>query len=742
MDYNSLKRQIINGLSAGLVMGVVDVIFYISLAALIFSGDASPYVAKGIGLILLGGIPPLILVNLFSSHTGNVPAAQDAPAAILAVMAAGIMQSMSSSSLQEKIITVIAVIVLTTLSTGLFFILLGQFKLGSLVRFLPYPVIGGFLAGTGWLLVTGGIGVMSDVSFSFTDLGTLFQLDILLRWAPGLVFAFIMLLILNRYDHFLILPGMLFGTAVLFYGTVLFTQTPVSTLSAQGWLLGPFPSGSLWQPLTLADMALIHWNSILVQAGGMASVLMISVVSLLLNASGIELAIRQDLDLNRELRVIGLGNILGGLVGGIVSFHDLTDTMINYKIGKGSRVSSWVIAAVFALPLLFGAAALSYVPKITLGAMLIFFGLSFLYEWIYLAWFNFSRLEYVVIMLILVAIATLGYLQGVGLGIVAAVGLFVVNYSRVSVTKHALSGAELQSRFTRSPNQRKTLIEQSDKTFILQLQGFIFFGTANKLLEQVRSRIEQSNLAPLQFLILDFAKVSGLDSTAMLSFSKMKQVLQDRNINILVTGPSAEILKQLEKGEFVSKDSDMVIPAKHPARDTATAFSDLDHGLEWVENKILNVASDQQEQTLTLKEMFHELSPDETHLNDLFKFLEKKEVKRGDYLMRQSDAPDNIYFLESGQVTAQLEYPNQPPVRLETMKSGRVIGEIGFYLRQKRTAAVIADEPSTVYLLSAKSLAKMEKKSPQVASYFHQLIIQLLAERTTHLIRTVAALEK
>ena len=110
--------------------------------------------------------------------------------------------------------------------------------------------------------------------------------------------------------------------------------------------------------------------------------------------------------------------------------------------------------------------------------------------------------------------------------------------------------------------------------------------------------------------------------------------------------------------------------------------------------------------------------------------------------MHQQDAPDNIYFVESGQVTAQLEFPGKPPVRLETMKTGRVIGELGFYLGQKRTAAVVADEPSTVYLLSAQNLSNMEQKAPDVASYFHHLIVQLLAERTTHLIRTVAALEK
>ena len=58
--------------------------------------------------------------------------------------------------------------------------------------------------------------------------------------------------------------------------------------------------------------------------------------------------------------------------------------------------------------------------------------------------------------------------------------------------------------------------------------------------------------------------------------------------------------------------------------------------------------------------MFNELVPNATHLNDLFEFLEKKEIKTGEYLMRQSDAPDNFYFVESGQVTAQLESPNKP----------------------------------------------------------------------------------
>jgi len=727
---NSIRQQIVAGLSAGLVIGVTEVIFAISLGVLVFAGQ-STYVANGIGLILLGGIPPLLLMSLFSSYKGSLSMPQDAPVAILAVISTGMLQSLASAEPREKFITVVAVIAITSLLTGLLFVLMGQFRLGSLVRFLPYPVIGGFLAGTGWLLVTGGIGVMADASFSFTNPGTLFQSNLIIRWMPGLIFAVTMLAILNRYNHFLLLPGMLVGIALLFYSVAFSSGISASTLSAQGWLLGPFTSGNLLQSMSLTDLTLIHWDTILAQAGSIASIMLISMVSLLLNASGIELVVRQDMDLNHELKVMGLSNVLGGLTGGSVSYTALSTTTLNHRIGKGSAITGLVTAVMFTLPLFFGAAVLSYIPKMMLGSLLVLFGLSFLYEWIYQSWFSFSRLEYAVIILILVAIATLGYLQGVGLGIIATVVLFVINYSRVSVTKHALSGAELQSRVTRSLHQRKALIEEGEKTFILQLQGFIFFGTANKLLEQVRSRIEQANLTALQFLILDFTKVSGLDSTALLSFSKMKQILQDRAIQILVTGPSPEILNQLRKGEFVTASSD-----------DAMAYPDLDHGLEWVEEQILQITNEQHEKSLTLKEMFNELVSESTPLNELFKFLEKKEIQTGEYLMHQGDEPDYIYFIESGQVTAQLEFPNKPTVRLETMQGGRVIGEIGFYLGQSRTAAVIADEPSIIYLLSAKSLAKMEKKSPKVASYFHQLIIQLLAERTTHLIRTVSALEK
>jgi sulfate permease, SulP family len=726
-----MRRGVVLGIGAGILVGIVELIFSISFAALLFRGQDAGYLANGIGLILIGAIPTLLLIALFGSYKGYISVPQDAPAVIMALVVVSITQRMAAATARERFITVAVVIGLTTVLTGVLLIVMGQFKLGSLVRFLPYPVIGGFLAGTGWLLVIGGIEFMTDVPFRLANLSQLFQPDIVTHWLPGLLAGAVMLWVLHRFNNFFLLPGMLLAFIALFYGVATLSQTPLSVLSAQGWLMGPFTNDHLLQSMSVADARLIDWRFILEQSVSLASVMLISLASLLLNISGIELAVRQDIDLNRELRTIGLGNVLSGFLGGAVSYPSISTTAFNHKISGGSQLVPLVAAGMFALPFLFGVAVLSYVPKMMIGAMLIVFGLSFLFEWVYQAWWKFSKLEYAIIVLIVASVAALGFLPGIAVGFAAAVTLFVVNYSRISVTKHALSGVEVKSRVARSLSQRAMLIARGHQTLVLKLQGYIFFGTAHALLEDVRKRVEDKTQSALRFLILDFEKVSGLDSSAMLSLGKMKQVLDARSITLLVTGPSEQIQQQLRREAFLGEGPE-----------NAGIFADVDHGMERVENTLLKTDAQPINAQQPLRELFTQLVPNDALLDALFEFLERRQVATGEYLMRQAESADGIYFVESGQVTAQLEFPAKQPVRLETMGSGHVIGELGFYLGQQRTASVIADAPSVVYSLSANSLARMEATAPEVASYFHRLIIQLLAARTTHLIRVVEALEK
>ena len=142
-------------------MGITEVMVALSLGSLIFSGELAPYLPYGIGMALVTAAVMMIGTSLTSRVPGVIGSTQDTSSVILAVIAAGLAGTLSAAGAADKLTTVLVAIAATTLLTGVFFLALGFFKLGGLVRFVPYPVVGGFLAGTGWLLVQGSFGVMA-----------------------------------------------------------------------------------------------------------------------------------------------------------------------------------------------------------------------------------------------------------------------------------------------------------------------------------------------------------------------------------------------------------------------------------------------------------------------------------------------------------------------------------------------------------------------------------------------------
>jgi SulP family sulfate permease len=720
-------ERIVNSLITGLVIGLLSAITAISFAALVFPGALLEYRLFGIGFLLMGNLVLGATVAVLSSYSGSIAVNQDGPSAILALVVAGILSSMAASATPaQQFFTIMFMVLATTLTTSLVFIILGYFKLGGLARFLPFPVMGGFLAGTGWLLVIGAFGVMTDSPVNLD----LMQPSQLVRWLPGLIFAVSLLLVLTRYNHYLVLPGMFFGAIGLFYLVLWISAIPVDQMSTQGWLLGPFPSGGLWQfPLALPNLSHVNWNLILANSGIAAPVLFVSIISVLLNASGIELIVKQDLDLNKELLVAGVGNFFNGLVGGVAGFHTISFTGLNHRLSGGSRLTGLVAALFCGITVFFGAAILTLVPKLVLGGILMFLGLSFIVEWLFQAWFKLPKAEFLVTLLIVAVIAVRGFLEGVVIGILVTVILFVVNYSRIDVVKHMLTGRNFHSRVTRGRRQRLVLEELGESILILQLQGYIFFGTANNLLRRVRERIQQPVSTQVRFVLLDFRQVTGIDSTALRAFMKLLQLAQEKGFLLVLTELHDVIRDRLLREGMLNEATFLQV------------FNDLDHGLEWCENQLLrdaNVTGGD----LNLREQLVELLPLSAQVDNLLNYLHLKEVGAGEYLIRQGDPSEQVYIIAAGQVTAQLELPDQEPIRLETMSAGRVVGELGFYLGRPRTASVVADEISKIYVLSRTELQEMETADPEAASAVHRLIIHLLAERVVHLMDTVNALQR
>jgi SulP family sulfate permease len=132
--------------------------------------------------------------------------------------------------------------------------------------------------------------------------------------------------------------------------------------------------------------------------------------------------------------------------------------------------------------------------------------------------------------------------------------------------------------------------------------------------------------------------------------------------------------------------------------------------------------------------------PELEDVSKLMKYLERMEIEERHYLMRQGDPPDEMYFIEAGLVSAQLELPDGKVMRLQSMRGGTTVGEMGMYLGTVRTASVVANRPSKVYRLSRGALKEMEKNDPELAAYLHQWMARLLAERLAENNRTIEAL--
>jgi SulP family sulfate permease len=725
-------KKLIPSLTAGLIVGITDVSFEISLAALIFSGILAPYVAYGIGFVLFGAFVILLLSALTSSIPGTMTIPQDTPAAILALIVAGVVGNMSASaSLDETFTTAVTAIIVTSVLAGLIFILFGQFKLSGFARFIPYPVVGGFLAGTGWLLVKGSLSVMTDMPLTLENLPLLFQTDNLLHLLPGVIFALALLLLLRRTSHSLVIPGMLVLAIGLFYIVLALTGISTSQAAEMGWLLGPFEQEALFQPLGPSAIAQVDWAAILSQVDKIGAVIALSLISLLLNVSALEVAVKEDIDMNRELKSAGLANVFAGLFGSTVGYQALSLTVLAHRLNAKTRLAGVFTALVCGGALLFGTSLLSYFPKPMMGGILLFMGLSFLVEWVIDARAHLPRIDYLLVLMILLAIASIGFLEGIAIGVLAAVVMFVVSYSQINAVKHTLSGETYRSKVERPLAHRQTLQKKGGEIFILRLQGFIFFGTAQKLLDQIKERLNNPEYPRLHYVILDFRQVVLLDSSAVFSITRMKQLAEAQNIHMVWTNLSPAIIRLLEKGGLVDEEDNSFI-----------ILPTLDHGLEWCENQVLahQGVTDLTGVIEKIERQLKRAIPDLQDVKRLTKYLERKEVKEGECLIRQGDHPNEMYFVEAGLVSAQLDLPDGNIMRLRSMRGGTTVGEMGMYLGNKRTASVVADRASIVYRLSKEALKEMEKKDPEVAALLHQWIASLLAERLADNNRTIEAL--
>ena len=726
MSKASALSDFVPGLIAGTINAIVCIVSAMALAALIFTGPLAEYLPQGIGILLMGTAIFAVLSALTATYPLIFNAPQDIPIAILALIATTVAAGVGKEITGEQAYQFMFVAIgLTSLIVGLFFYILGRFKLGELVRYIPFPVVGGFLAGTGWLIVKFSFTMMTDLDLNLPNLLILFEKNIFILWFPGFVFAIVLLLITRRFSHYLLTPGILFGSIILFY-IIMFSQGfSYRMLEHDGYLLGPFPEGGLFPGLPFKYVYQFRWDLFAVHLPAIGTMMILNSVSVLFNYSGLELIVKKDFDLNKELRLTGYNNMLAGLAGTPAGYMTLSETSMSYNLGARNRVPSIIVAVFCIITLTFGAKVLSIFPKMILGGLLLNLGLEFLTEWLYDTKKRLQKTDYTVIVLILIVIGSIGFLEGIVIGLLLSIVLFVINYSKVEVIKYQLTGKTFSSNVERSNHLKQILDEHGEEINILPLQGFIFFGTANRLLQKVQERLNQRELAELKYLVFDFRQVTGLDSSALNSLNKLQIMAENFRFKVLLCGLKTVMKSQMSIEGLISDDNTFIL-----------VFDDLDHGLEWCEEQIINsvlpdisdvVRADERD---SFKYKFHRIA----------EYFETNNISAGTTIIKQGENPGGITFIESGQITVELKTDTEKIIRLKTLGPGTVIGEVSLYLGTKASASVVANSECNVFFLRQENFNKMNLDSPEKAAELHSFIVELLSDRLADSNATIQAL--
>lgn len=694
--------------ATGLILALVNVVLSVALVSLIFRDELAGFISTGIGLGLVGSGVIGLALALGSSFRGMYAGVQDASAAIIGLSAASIAGVLSGVAVLD---TVVAMVLVTSVAAGLIFLAMGYLGLGEVARFVPFPVIGGLLAGTGYLILAGSIAILGAGSFPeivTTEATGLF-------W-PGLALGVLFFVASRRSwssrAYLLLLMAAITGFHVI---TPLMEIASIDALD-RGWLLGPFPDGTLWPGTIFDSLPKADWSLIAGEAAGLATILLIVPITLLLYISALEIEIKTDIDTNRELRATGWANLAAGMVGAPPGYMYLGDTLITFRM-VGMRRGAAVVASLALLAVVaFAGFILEFLPQFVVGGMLLFVGAEFLYEWLWASRRSMTKPDYALMLGILVVIATIGFLPGVAVGLIAAIALFVVRYSRIDVVKHSLTGREYQSNIERGMDEAEYLLEMGEATLILELQGFIFFGTASRILSRIRSHLE--TVDGLRFIVCDFRRVSGVDSSAMAIFERVALLVQEREIALILTG--MEPVQRAQFGELVTFYS-IAVHVKE----------DLDHGMAWCEDRLLQASGLGGGPGAALpKDLEEALAP----------YLVRRSIPSGELMMRQGQPTPGILLISSGRATVQLEEADGQRVRLRTLLGGTVLGEISLYRDEPCTATVVAETDCQVLHLTPERFQELCRRDPAVAAELHQFVARTLAGRVSHANRAIRAL--
>ena len=241
-------RSRMRDLFAGAICSILSIAYGLSYAALIFKGPLAQWLSYGVAVTFLSAAIAAAIVALRSSFPFAVAGPDSSTSAVMSVLVAAVAEQLLAAGRTDLLWPTVIAMAATTAAAGVLLLVLGFSRAGRAIRYIPYPVIGGFLGATGWLTITGAVRVVTDRSLTISNLPALLDGGVVEKLAAALAVAIALHFMLRRSSSAFILPAILAAAIALAHIVVALTGSSLHAAQAGGWMFVPQSSAQLVCP--------------------------------------------------------------------------------------------------------------------------------------------------------------------------------------------------------------------------------------------------------------------------------------------------------------------------------------------------------------------------------------------------------------------------------------------------------------------------------------------------------------
>ncbi|KAH7328663.1 sulfate transporter family-domain-containing protein [Stachybotrys elegans] len=704
-------------------------------------------------------------------------------------MAQKITDTVGADKPDAVIATTIVAYATSSMMTGLVFYLMGRFKFGFMVGFIPRHILIGCIGGVGWFLIATGFEVSarleSNLEYDLDTLQKLTRPETVPLWLSPLVLAIVLFYGQAKVPSKYFLPLYILGIPVIFYFFVLALDVlDIDTLRDHGWIFTGPPAGEPWWYFyTLYKLRLVRWDAIIECIPAMLALTFFGILHVPINVPALALNCGEDnANLDSELKLHGYSNFLSGCLGSIQNYLVYSNTIFFMRSGGDTRLAGYMLAACTFGVMCIGPSLIGFIPVMMVGTLIFDLGFELLLEAVWLPRKKLKLAEYMTVLVIVLVMGTYDFVIGIGIGIILAFVSLVVQTSRVSTIRATFNGDIVTSTVRRNPSQHHYLQQVGQQIYIMKLTGFLFFGTVVGVEQKIRDLLEDNAFSkqPIRYLILDLWHVNGLDYSAGEAFNTISRLLDKKGVVLVLSGVdperplganlravglgcgSIEVLmlpdlnsalescenellktlyaRQEERNEPErQRSAGLDVPGANssavPSLDLPSNSPRRSRLFEAAQAALVSVEVQRPSRWKTFREplrLMLQIFQGVSDKNEDFWFpatayFKRKEYPVGTVLFRRGESADGFYLIERGIIRAEYDFPQG--WLCESIVAGTTCGELPFFSETNRTATATVEKDCVVWLMDCEGWEKLQKDEPEIAKELLRISLKLTSER-------------